>query len=114
MERVSRHSTFWSISLVSIGRAITTIFLPEVVMFSFPMVFAYIGGWHQDSRYLRGMGGLLTREKYESTSNVPFAAMVSGKQSLDSFRDEIKTSNAVLALSLSLLFTIRKFLSRVR
>ena len=29
----------------------TTVFIPEIVMFSFPLVFALIGSEHQDYRY---------------------------------------------------------------
>jgi hypothetical protein len=30
----------------------TTVFIPEIVMFSFPLVFALIGSEHQDYRYV--------------------------------------------------------------
>lgn len=113
MERVSRHATFWSVGLVCLGRAITAVCLPEIVMFSFPAAFAWIGGAHQDSRFVRGIGGSLSEEKRAATSNVPFAAVLAGRQSVAALRDELKTTNAGLAIGLSLVMTCRKFLSRV-
>jgi len=71
LERVSRHSTFWSFGFLCLGEAATAAFLPEVVFFTFPVVFAFIGGWHQDHRFLKGSGGTLSLERYSKTSNIP-------------------------------------------
>lgn len=51
MERISRHATFWSLGLACAGYAMTTIYISEIVMFGFPLVFAFIGSEHQDYRY---------------------------------------------------------------
>ena len=101
MERISRHSTFWSFGIWSFGHACTAKFLPEVVFYGFPIVFALIGGWHQDVRYLRGSGGILTKEKYEITSNIPFMALLEGKQKWSDLEKELKWSNAEVAAFLS-------------
>jgi hypothetical protein len=58
MDRISRHATFWSFGFLSLGAAATTVFVPEIVMFTWPVVFAYIGGSHQDHRYRQGKGGV--------------------------------------------------------
>lgn len=108
MERVSRHSMFWSLGSLAMGKALSTVFLPEVVMFSFPMAFAYIGGAHQDTRFLRGSGGTLTQEKYNKTSNVPFYAFFTGHQSWETLSSEIKFSNMSIAVATSVLWTLRK------
>ena len=104
MERVSRHSTFWSFGIWSFGHACTARFLPEVVFFGFPILFSLIGGWHQDVRYLRGSGGVLTKEKYDITSNVPFVALLEGKQKWSDLQKEMKWSNATVAAFLSSTF----------
>jgi uncharacterized membrane protein len=108
MERISRHSMFWSLGSLAMGKALSTVFLPEVVMFSFPMLFAYIGGAHQDARFLRGSGGKLTQEKYNRTSNVPFYAFLTGHQSWSTLSSEIKYSNVSIALATSALLALRK------
>lgn len=108
VDRVTRHGMFWSLGSLAMGKALTSVFLPEVVMFSFPLAFAYIGGAHQDQRFLRGSGGTLTQEKYDKTSNVPFYALVTGKQSWSSLSDEIKYSNVYIALFTSLLLALKK------
>lgn len=109
MERISRHSMFWSLGSLAMGKALSTVFLPEMIMFSFPMAFAYIGGAHQDMRFRRGSGGTLTDDKYNKTSNVPFFALVTGKQSWATLSSEMKYSNMSIALATSALLALRKF-----
>eukprot|EP00621_Florenciella_sp_RCC1693_P010660 CAMPEP_0182530468 /NCGR_PEP_ID=MMETSP1323-20130603/5932_1 /TAXON_ID=236787 /ORGANISM="Florenciella parvula, Strain RCC1693" /LENGTH=87 /DNA_ID=CAMNT_0024739767 /DNA_START=10 /DNA_END=270 /DNA_ORIENTATION=- len=55
-----------------------------------PVAFAFIGGEHQDYRYRRGIGGELTPEVDRATSNVPFVALLRGKQSFEKLSDELK------------------------
>lgn len=105
--KISRHATFWSFGMVCAGEAITTVFLPEVVMFSFPIVFALIGSEHQDYRYRRNSGGTLTPEFEGITSNIPFIALLSGKQSWIDLYNEIKWTNASIGLSIALAFAVR-------
>lgn len=108
MERVSRHSMFWSLGTLAMGKALSSVFLPEVVMFSFPLAFAYIGGAHQDARFLRGSGGTLTQEKYNKTSNVPFYSFFTGHQSWTTLASEIKYSNMSIAVATSVLLALRR------
>ena len=108
LERVSRHATFWSLGLFCLGRAATTVFLPEVVFNTWPIIFAFIGGEHQDYRFRRGSGGWLTPEKDDITSNIPFLALISGKQSWTALKDEIKWTNAGLAVLAALPLTMRQ------
>jgi uncharacterized membrane protein len=82
--------------------------MPHIVMGSFPIVFALIGGAHQDSRYRRCMGGSLSKEKDEKTSNIPFLAFLSGNQQWSSLIDEIKWTNAALASLIALGFTLKR------
>lgn len=108
MDRVTRHGMFWSLASVAMGKALSTVFLPEAVMFSFPMAFAYIGGAHQDQRFLRGSGGTLSQEKYNKTCNVPFYSLITGQQSWSTLSSEIKYSNMYAALAASTLIALRR------
>lgn len=110
MERITRHVVFWSFGLLTLSKAITTIYLPEVVMFTFPSIFAYIGGSHQDHRFLKNSGGTLSLEKYNKTSNVPFLAILTGKQSIKDVANEVKVTNMSIALGMSLLIGAKRFL----
>ena len=108
MERVSRHGMFWSLGALSLGKALSTVYVPEIIMFGFPIAFAYIGGAHQDIRFLRGSGGVLSQEKYEKTSNVPFGAFLTGQQTWEKLSSELKYPNMALALATSVLLTLRR------
>lgn len=101
LDRVSRHATFWSFGLLALGQAATAAFLPEVIFFTSPILFALIGGWHQDQRHLRGSGGSLSPEKYAVTSNIPFLRLLEGKQSWKDLSDELKWSNATISMFIS-------------
>jgi len=109
MDRVTRHPSMWFVSLVSMSAAMNAVYASQVAMYSFPLVFAYIGGWHQDRRHLRGSGGFLSAERYAATSNVPFVALFRGKQTWKDLMSEIKTSNLGVAfVASSLVFILRK------
>ena len=97
LQRVSRHPTFWSLGLVGLGLACSTPFIPEIVMCSSPMLFCMIGTAHQDWRYRRGLGGTLDAETEARTSNVPFVALMQGRQDWKQLDGEMKWVNAGLA-----------------
>jgi hypothetical protein len=108
MDRVSRHATFWSLGLFSLGRALPNVFLPEIVFYTFPAIFTAIGSSHQDYRYRRGSGGSLTPEREAVSSNVPFVALATGKQSWSKLAGEFKWMNAGAAALLGLGFALRQ------
>ena len=108
IDRISRHATLWSLGIFSLGMASTTIFIPEVVLFSFPIVYAFIGGEHQDYRYRRGSGGTLTESKEAITSNIPFLALIQGRQNWELLKSEIKWTNVALAIGLAIPLTLRQ------
>jgi len=82
--------------------------VPEIICYTFPAIFAVIGTSHQDYRYRRGSGGTLTPEREAVTSNVPFVALVAGKQSWSKLADEIKWSNAGVAALIGLGLALRQ------
>lgn len=100
MQRVSRHPTLWAFGLTGFGTALGTPFATEFVMFATPLLFAAIGSSHQDYRFRRGSGGQLTPEVEAKTSNVPFVALLQGRQKASDVIAETKSLNALLALAL--------------
>lgn len=80
IERISRHAGLWSFGLVSLGAAFLSPCIPTRVYLTMPLVMAYIGGEHNDSRFRRNIGGSLSEDMDRITSNVPFGALISGRQ----------------------------------
>ena len=60
---------------------------------------ALVGGAHVDSRHRRGIGGRLSAERDAATSLLPFGALLTGAQSWARLAEEVKWSNAALALA---------------
>ena len=97
--------------LVGISQALIVPTLPQRVWWMGPAAVALIGGSHTDSRFRRGMGGSLAPEYESQTSNVPFWAMISGKQqrSISQFlNEELKPLNAGVAVAASSLWILRR------
>jgi uncharacterized membrane protein len=97
VDRVTRHPALWFLGLTAAGSAITAVYPTHLVFFSFPLLFALIGSEHTDYRYRRGNGGILTPEREAVTSNIPFVALLQGKQSFQEVADEMRWTNAALA-----------------
>jgi len=96
VERVSRHANLWSLASLGVGTALLTPFVVESLFFAGPIALATVGTWHQDSRFKRGMGGTLTADMESKTSNIPFAALLLGRQDWGKLWDEFKGLNALL------------------
>jgi len=107
-KRVTRNPNFWSLGLLGAGAAAAATTAPQAVAFGYPLVFALLGGAHQDSRFRRGMGGSLDSEVDGKTSNVPFLALITGHQDWSDLAKEIKWTNAGLATLAALLFVLRR------
>lgn len=101
IERVTRHPFLWSLGFAGFGHACRSVFVTEMIMGTFPLMFAYIGGAHQDYRHRRGSGGQLTPQRDSETSLLPFAALATGAQSWTKLVDEMKPVNAALAVALA-------------
>mmetsp|Transcript_24415 Transcript_24415/g.35695 ORF Transcript_24415/g.35695 Transcript_24415/m.35695 type:complete len:307 (+) Transcript_24415:22-942(+) len=116
LDRITRHPALWSFGLVGLGQALLIPSLPQRAWCTMPLFVALIGGWHTDSRHLRGMGGTLSSEMNAVTSNVPFLALLSGKQDGDAgvmescrrLGTEMKPLNALLAVGASAVLVMRK------
>eukprot|EP01031_Cornospumella_fuschlensis_P037141 gene37141-45083_t len=108
VERITRHPTLWFGALSLLGPALVTPYMAYVPFLTFPTLFAFVGGEHQDYRYRRGSGGVLPPNVDNITSNVPFAAFVRGKQSVEKLLDELKWTNAALGAVAALALAIRR------
>lgn len=108
VDRVTRHAMLWSFGFACLGPALRSIYISEIVGFGFPMVMAVIGSEHVDYRYRRGIGGSLSEEKDRTTSNIPFIALLSGNQSWALLMNEMKWSNAGIAVLLALALALKK------
>eukprot|EP00547_Thalassionema_nitzschioides_P001008 CAMPEP_0194207928 /NCGR_PEP_ID=MMETSP0156-20130528/6541_1 /TAXON_ID=33649 /ORGANISM="Thalassionema nitzschioides, Strain L26-B" /LENGTH=227 /DNA_ID=CAMNT_0038934803 /DNA_START=254 /DNA_END=937 /DNA_ORIENTATION=- len=109
IERATRHPGLWSMGLVGLGQALLVPSLPQRVWWSMPALVALIGGWHTDSRFERGMGGTLTPEYKAQTSNIPFVAMLLGKQQQPpQLLAEVKPLNVLLATSMAGLWVLSR------
>ena len=97
VERITRHHNLWGLAALGVGTALVTPFLVESMFYAGPLLLATIGTSHQDSRYRRNMGGTLSPEKERTTSNIPFLALLSGRQDWSKLFDEIKWLNGGLA-----------------
>ena len=115
LDRVTRHPGLWSFGLLGLGNALLVPSIPTRIWLSMPVMVAIIGGSHTDSRHRRGIGGQLDPAIDAITSNVPFAAMLTGLQEggsvADSFiklGEEVKVLNAAVAVGVTALWVARK------
>lgn len=116
IDRITRHPGLWGFGLVGMGLSFLSPSVPTRIWLGMPLMVALVGGEHTDSRHRRGMGGNLSKELDEKTSNVPFWAMVSGKQGKDVmgvfgkfvWGEEVKCWNALLAFGLAASVVARK------
>ena len=112
MERISRHPGLWSMALVGVGHAFLVPSVPQRIWLAMPVMVAWVGGSHTDSRFRRGMGGTLHPEYDAMTSNVPFAALITrqmqGVGDWDNLVAEMKPLNAVLATAVAAVWVLRR------
>jgi hypothetical protein len=111
LERISRHPGLWSLGLVGLGQAVLAPAIPQMIWWCGPAAIAWLGGGHTDSRFRRGIGGTMLPEYESQTSNIPFWAIVSGKQgsgSAQALLQEVKPLNVGVALAMSSLWVLRR------
>jgi uncharacterized membrane protein len=111
LERISRHPGLWSFGFIGLGQSLLATSVPLRVWWMGPAAVAWLGGSHTDSRFRRGMGGTLEPGYASQTSNVPFMAMLTGKQGSGSWSallNETKPLNAALAVGMSSLWVLRR------
>jgi hypothetical protein len=83
-----------------------------------PTAVAWMGGSHNDSRFRRGIQGTLDPGYSSQTSNVPFGAMLTGREGNVSqafgklITEEIKPLNAAMATAAATLWIVGKGIKR--
>jgi hypothetical protein len=107
VERITRHHNLWALASLGVGTALITPFIVESAFFGGPLLLSTFGTAHQDARFRRGMGGTLTKEKEARTSNIPFAALLVGRQDWIKLFDEIKWLNCGVASLLVMIAHVR-------
>ena len=107
LDRISRHPGLWSMALTCAGYGCFLPSLPQKVWWTMPVLVAWIGGSHTDSRYRRNMGGTLPPQYDAMTSNIPFVALAQQGGWKDVASD-LKPLNALLATSIATIWVIRR------
>lgn len=82
MLRITRHPFLWGVAIWSAGHMMVNGDLASLIMFGAFLVLAIAGTLSIDAKRSRAMDGAW-REFAYNTSNIPFAAIVSGRQTLD-------------------------------
>ncbi|CAJ1948297.1 unnamed protein product [Cylindrotheca closterium] len=111
IDRITRHPGLWSMGLVGIGNSLLATSVPMRLWWSGPAFVAWLGGAHTDSRFRRGLGGQMDPMYDSLTSNVPFFALVSGKQGSGSWKalqHETKELNALASVAASTIWILRR------
>ncbi|KAI8612054.1 hypothetical protein BC830DRAFT_1138482, partial [Chytriomyces sp. MP71] len=96
LKRITRHPQLFALGLTALGTALSTSFLTTRILCGFPIVFAVIGGAHQDVRFLRS--GSYSHDYVDSTSLMPFVALMTGNQKWSDLASEIKWVNVSLGV----------------
>jgi hypothetical protein len=107
LDLISRHPGLWSMALTCAGYGCFLPSLPQKVWWTMPVLVAWIGGSHTDSRYRRNMGGKLTPEYDAMTSNIPFVALAQ-RGGWNDVASQLKPLNVLLATSIATIWVLRR------
>lgn len=99
IERITRHPFFMGTALLGGAHVLLATHLTGMVFFGGLMVLSVLGPMHQD-RKLTARRGRAYTEYRASTSLVPFAAIIAGRQTLP--RNELPVRGVVIGLVLAL------------
>ena len=112
LDRVSRHPGLWAFGLTVAGNALLQPTLALQLWMLGPLAVAALGGAHQDSRFRRGLGGTLDPQYAALTSNVPFVAMLTGRQGPNALStwvtQELKPINAAIATTAAAIWILSR------
>eukprot|EP01061_Rhynchopus_euleeides_P017270 TRINITY_DN28733_c0_g1_i1.p1 TRINITY_DN28733_c0_g1~~TRINITY_DN28733_c0_g1_i1.p1 ORF type:complete len:238 (+),score=72.00 TRINITY_DN28733_c0_g1_i1:170-883(+) len=96
-KRITRHPQLWGAAVYGIGAAVGSACpVTAAAALGFTPC-ALVMGAHIDSRYERGIGGTMSDEVRETTSNIPFVAAAMGKQDVAAAIAESKQTNCMVA-----------------
>jgi len=102
IERITRHPFFVGVALMAVAHTLLATRLVGTVFFACLVLLAVVGAWHQDKKLLV-VRGWPYADYLATTSAVPFAAVVAGRQRL--VYGELPL--ATLAAGLGLAFALR-------
>jgi hypothetical protein len=113
VERVTRHPGLWAFGCIGLGAAAAQPTALQSLFWTGPAFTAWLGGGHTDSRYRRGLGGTLDPVYDSQTSNVPLAAILTGRQgnvaaAVRKLLEESKPLNAVAAFCMATAWVLRR------
>jgi uncharacterized membrane protein len=113
LERITRHAGLWSLAFVGLGNACLAPTIPLTTWWLGPAAVAWLGGAHTDSRFQRNLGGSMDPHRASQTSNIPFAAMLSGRQgppatAFAELMQEIKPINAAVAAGVATMWVMSR------
>lgn len=104
IEKITRHPFFAGMGLFALAHALLATRLVGTVFFGGVVLLVAVGAWHQDRKLLARRGAPYA-EYVKSTSRVPFAAVLSGRQRL-TWRD---LPIGTLALGVVLALALRQW-----
>ena len=81
IQRVTRHPLNGAFMLYGLAHLLANPFVGDIVFFGGFVLYCVISAWHQDRRVLAA-GTELAQRYVRTTSALPFAAIVAGKQAL--------------------------------
>src|SRR5262249_49402117 len=81
LERVSRHPFFVGVGLLAVAHVLLATRFAGTVFTAGLALVAFVGAWHQD-RKLHALRGAAYGRYLATTSTLPFAAIVAGRQRL--------------------------------
>jgi uncharacterized membrane protein len=96
VERITRHPFFVGVAMLAIAHSLLATRLIGAVFVAGLAVLSIVGSWHQDRKLLQ-LRGRPYAEYLRATSIVPFAAIISGRQSF-SWR-ELSIASIVVGLA---------------
>lgn len=103
MLRITRHPFLWGVALLSAGHLIVNGDTASLMLFGTLLVIALCGTMSIDAKRRRALGDAWTPFA-EATSNIPFAAILSGRQPLRLGEIGLVKIGAAVAVYLALVF----------
>ncbi|MDP2437645.1 MAG: NnrU family protein [archaeon] len=105
LQRITRHPMNYSLAALLLGLGLRARSQAALVLGLSSATWAVVGSAHQDARYRAGSGGQLTPQREGRTSNLPFQALLEGRQEWAPLSAELKWWNMALASTLLLALT---------
>ena len=100
VHRITRHPMLYGVGLLGAGFALLSPYAGRRALLSGPLFVLLGGTHHQDSRHRRGLGGELPPSRDNVTSNIPFMALLQGRQDWKTTWNELDHERAAIAVGM--------------